>query len=94
MESFMRFTGDVIHLSKSGRIPLPKSVRKIFGIVPHSEVKISIENDKLAIRKHEPKCLVTGSTENVIEVLPGIPLSEKGMESILEELIFKNIKLR
>lgn len=90
----MRFTGDVVHLSKSGRIPLPKSVREKFSIIPQSEVMISIENDMLAIRKQELKCLATGSTQGVIEVLPGIPLSEKGMEMIMEELIYLNINLR
>lgn len=90
----MRFTGDVIHVSKSGRIPLPKPVRERLNIVPQTELIVSIENEMLTFRKYEMKCLVTGSTQNVKEVLPGIPLSEKGMEMILEELIYLNLKLR
>lgn len=87
----MRFSGTVARMNKTGRISLPKLVRKKIDLEPNVEVTLSIEKDMLVIRKHELKCIVTGSTKDVVEVFPGIPLSRRGMEILLEQLIFRNL---
>lgn len=86
----MRFTGYVVKMSKHGRISLPRKVRKPLAIEPNSEVSISFEGNRLILKKHVLRCLVTGKTENVIEVFPNVPLSPEGMEILLKVLNFFN----
>lgn len=82
----MKFSGFVVRVSSSGRISLPKQVSKLFGIQPSDNVIFSLMNNLLVIKKEELSCLITGSTKNVIEVLPGVPLSREGIDILMKEL--------
>lgn len=82
----MRFTGFVVRITGEGRIALPKQVRELLGIKPKSEVVMSIQKDKVILKRRVLTCLITGTTENVVEVYPGIALSREGMEILLNQL--------
>lgn len=84
----MYYSGFTVRMNRNGRIPLPKEVRQQIGIEPKSEVLMQLEKDKIMLTKKQIRCLVTGTTEDIIEVLPGIMLSREGMEFLLKELNF------
>lgn len=86
----MKFTGKVSRIGKDNKIQIPLKVLKKVGISTGSDVVLRESGNSVIIQKHFLKCLVTGTTENVTELFPGIYLSPKGMK-LLEEEIKKNI---
>lgn len=87
----MRFTGFVVRTNQHGRISLPQKVRDLLNLKPRDEVSFSIKKNTIVLTKRQLQCIITDTTENVIEVFPGVPLSREGMKILLQEL--KKIKL-
>lgn len=56
------------------------------NLTPSDEVTFTIEKNTIVLRKRQLHCMITDSTENVIEVLPGVPLSRQGIEILMQEL--------
>ncbi len=42
-------------VGEKGQIVIPKPVRDMFGITPHTEVVFSIQDDKIVLEKKNPK---------------------------------------
>ncbi len=82
----MRFSGFIVRTNRHGRINLPLSIRKQLKVGPKDEVTFTIRKNTIILKKSKLHCIVTGSTENVIEVFPGVPLSREGMKILLKEL--------
>lgn len=82
----MRFTGFVVRMNQHGRISLPSEVRSLLNLSPTDKVTFSIKKNTIVLRKRQLHCLITDTTENVIEVLPGVPLSREGIEILMQEL--------
>lgn len=82
----MKFTGFVVRTNQHGRISLPSKVRTLLNLKPSDEVIFSIKKNTIVLRKRQLHCLITDSTENVIEILPGVPLSREGIEILMQEL--------
>lgn len=83
----MKFTGKVIRIGKNGKIKIPNMILKMASINKDSEAEILPFEKGILIQKHDLICLVTGEqSKHVIEVLPGIPLSPRGMEILLKEI--------
>ena len=56
-------TGVVRNIDELGRLVVPKEMRTTLGIDYSDPVEISIEEDKIVIRKHAPFCIFCQSTE-------------------------------
>ena len=82
----MKFTGFVVRINQHGRISLPSEVRRQLYLKPTDKVTFNIKNNSIVLRKRQLHCLITDSTENVKEVLPGVPLSREGIEILMQEL--------
>lgn len=52
-----------------GRIVIPAETRRLFNIHEGDEMKISVENSAIVLRKLEATCVFCGSTEDVEEFL-------------------------
>jgi len=82
----MKFSGFVVRTNQHGRISLPSSIRNLMKLSPSDEVTFSIEKNTIVLRKRQLQCMITDSTENTIEVLPGVPLSREGIKILMQEL--------
>ena len=60
-------TGVVRNIDELGRLVVPKEMRTTLGIDYSDPVEISIEEDKIVIRKHAPYCIFCQSTEGLSE---------------------------
>lgn len=60
-------TGVVRNIDELGRLVVPKEMRTTLGIDYNDPVEISIEEDKIVIRKHSPYCIFCQSTEKLTE---------------------------
>ena len=63
----MKSTGVVRRLDELGRITLPIDARRALHIDLRDEIDISVENDKIILKKNNPSCVFTGKTRNLIE---------------------------
>ena len=57
-------TGVVRNIDELGRLVVPKEMRTTLGIDYSDPVEISIEEDKIVIRKYAPHCIFCQSTED------------------------------
>ncbi|MDX1699619.1 MAG: hypothetical protein R3250_03325 [Melioribacteraceae bacterium] len=86
----MKFTGKTIRLNKNGKIKLPKSILKLMDIHKESSIEMMPIPNGLLIQRKMNTCLVTGEkSEEVVEILPGLFLSPKGIELLKKELELK-----
>lgn len=60
-------TGVVRNIDELGRLVVPKEMRTTLGIDYSDPVEISIEEDKIVIRKYAPYCIFCQSTEGTRE---------------------------
>ena len=63
----MQSTGIVRKLDSLGRITLPMELRKSFDIGEREPLEIFTEDDKIIIKKYNPRYNVTGKCEDLIE---------------------------
>lgn len=50
-----------------GRIVLPIEIRKLLDIEEREEMEISIEDDRVILKKHTPSCVFCGNTRRLIK---------------------------
>ena len=60
-------TGITRQVDCQGRIHIPKSARRILGWSEKDNLEISIEKDKLVLRKYEQRCIICNSPNNLVE---------------------------
>jgi len=83
----LKYTGQFTRVNKDGAVSIPKHVLSKVGISEKTTVEFIATNNSISIKKKQLACLITGNTsESVKEVLPGIPLSEEGMQILLKQL--------
>jgi len=74
----MKPTGFVRKVDRMGRIDLPTSLRREFGIKAHTPMEYFVEGENIMLIKYEPSCIFCKSTE--------------GLETFKEKNICKNCK--
>lgn len=62
----MKATGIVRKVDELGRIVLPIELRKTLEIDVKDPLEIFVDGDKIILRKYEPTCVFSGSTENLV----------------------------
>lgn len=62
----MKSTGIVRKLDELGRIVLPVELRKVMDLSVRDKVEISMEDDRIILKKYHPACVFCGEAENVI----------------------------
>ncbi|MBT2259275.1 AbrB/MazE/SpoVT family DNA-binding domain-containing protein [Priestia megaterium] len=91
----MKSKGRVRKVDQLGRVALPSEIRRVLNIKEKGSVKISINEDKIILKKkrHLLECMVTGeiSLQNRL-YSGGIVLSTRGAEILFEQ--FTNEKNR
>ena len=61
----MHNNGIVRKVDDVGRIVLPIEIRRIMGIAERDSLLISMNENEIVIRKHEPICLFCGSNRGL-----------------------------
>jgi transcriptional pleiotropic regulator of transition state genes len=57
MKNLMRPIGVVRKVDLLGRIVLPKSLRRRYGMEPGAGVEIIVDGDHILLEKYHPKCV-------------------------------------
>jgi transcriptional pleiotropic regulator of transition state genes len=64
----MKTTGIVRGIDEVGRIVIPKEYRKMLKVNDKEDaLEISMEGDRIVLRKHMPACTFCGSSDGMIE---------------------------
>lgn len=77
----MKATGITRKIDDLGRIVLPKELRKTLGIEPGTPIEIYTEEETIVLKKYENRCILCGSTEDVIDFK-----NKKACKKCIEEL--------
>lgn len=78
----MKATGIVRKVDELGRIVIPIELRRTMGIDIKDPLEIFVDGEKIILRKYEPTCIFSGSSENLIN-FKGKMVSK----DVLDELI-------
>ncbi|OXS54072.1 AbrB family transcriptional regulator [Cohnella sp. CIP 111063] len=62
----MKATGIVRKVDELGRIVLPIELRRTMGIGEKDPIEIFVDGERIMLRKYEPTCIFTGSSENLV----------------------------
>lgn len=62
----MNATGIIRKVDDLGRIVLPIELRRVLDIAERDEMEISLEDDKVILKKHEPTCVFCGETHRLV----------------------------
>ena len=62
----MKSIGIVRSVDELGRLVVPKEMRKALDINCNDPVEITIEGDRIVIKKHLPYCIFCGNENDVI----------------------------
>ena len=62
----MKKTGMTRPIDEVGRIVLPKEIRQKMDLKTKDELEISVEDDKIILRKFQPSCVLCGRGEDLI----------------------------
>ena len=60
-------TGIVRQIDELGRVVLPIELRRNFDLKEHDRVEISVEDDKIVLKKFEPNCSLCGGVRELTE---------------------------
>ena len=63
----MKPTGILRHVDELGRVVLPIELRRMLEIEEKDLLEISVEEDKIILRKHCASCVFCGSEEDLSE---------------------------
>ena len=63
----MKTNGIVRRLDPLGRIVLPKSYRDNLDIAIKDDIEIFMDGTSIVVKKHEPRCVFCGETEEIRE---------------------------
>ena len=61
----MKSTGMIRALDDLGRIVLPIEMRRTLGIAERDLLEITVEEDRIVLKKHEINCLFCGSDKDL-----------------------------
>ena len=61
----MKKTGMTRPIDEVGRIVLPKEIRQKMDLKTKDELEISVEEDKIILRKFQPSCVLCGSGKDL-----------------------------
>ncbi len=59
-------TGIVRKVDEWGRIVIPIELRRTLGIDEKDPLEIFVDGERIMLRKYEPTCIFTGSSENLM----------------------------
>ena len=62
----MKKTGITRAIDEVGRIVLPKELRATMDLNTKDELDISVEGDRIILRKIQPSCIFCGNSENLV----------------------------
>ena len=63
----MRATGIVRRIDDLGRFVLPMELRRMLHIKERDSMEVFVDEDMIILRKYEPACLFTGTTDDLVE---------------------------
>lgn len=63
----MKPAGVVRKVDQLGRIVLPKSLRKKYGMNQGAPIEILVQGDHIILEVYKPRCVFCGSSNQVIE---------------------------
>ena len=61
----MKSTGIVRNIDELGRLVVPKEMRTTLGINCNDPVEISMEDNRIILKKYVPNCIFCGDSENL-----------------------------
>ena len=61
----MKKTGITRAIDEVGRIVLPKELRATMDLNTKDELDISVEGDRIILKKIQPSCIFCGNSENL-----------------------------
>lgn len=61
----MKKTGMTRAVDEVGRIVLPKEIRESMDLKTKDEIEISVEDDKIILKKFRPNCIFCGSDKDL-----------------------------
>ncbi|NGM83052.1 AbrB/MazE/SpoVT family DNA-binding domain-containing protein [Paenibacillus sp. 7124] len=79
----MKATGIVRKVDELGRIVIPIELRRTMGIDIKDPLEIFVDGEKIILRKYEPTCIFSGSSENLIN-FKGKMISKDILGELLE----------
>ncbi|MNN81779.1 Transition state regulatory protein AbrB [compost metagenome] len=79
----MKATGIVRKVDELGRIVIPIELRRTMGIDIKDPLEIFVDGEKIILRKYEPTCIFSGSSENLIN-FKGKMVSRDILDELLE----------
>ncbi len=62
----MKTTGIVRQMDSLGRIVLPIELRRTLDIAQKDSLEISVEDNRIILKKYEPSCIFCGSDGDII----------------------------
>ena len=62
----MKKTGITRAIDEVGRIVLPKELRATMDLNTKDELDISVEGDRIILKKIQPSCIFCGNSENLV----------------------------
>ncbi|RKN75042.1 AbrB/MazE/SpoVT family DNA-binding domain-containing protein [Paenibacillus ginsengarvi] len=62
----MKATGIVRKVDELGRVVIPMELRRTLGIVEKDALEIYVDGERIMLKKYQPACIFTGSTEDLI----------------------------
>ena len=63
----MKSTGILRHVDELGRVVLPIELRRALEIEEKDLLEISVEEDRIVLRKYQPSCIFCGSETELSE---------------------------
>ena len=63
----MKKTGITRAIDEVGRIVLPKELRATMDLNTKDELDISVDGDRIILKKIQPSCIFCGNSENLVE---------------------------
>lgn len=86
----MNSTGMFRKVDELGRVVLPVEIRNTLDIQPKDKMEISLDKNKIVLKKHQPNltCQISGeySEENLVLADGKIVLSQTSAKSLLKEI--------
>lgn len=63
----MKETGIIRRVDELGRVVLPIELRRTLDIEEKDPLEISVEEDRIILRKYQPTCIFCRGEENLLE---------------------------
>ena len=63
----MKATGVVRRVDELGRVVLPCELRRVMHIQDRDPLEVFVDGDKIVLKKYEPACTFTGSSNELID---------------------------